>query len=137
MFLREFEIKNEENIIALALFGSYNTKSWIKNKSDIDVLILLNEKRDVSFEFQLEDELIPSLEEFFKYNNIHLTFLYINEFDSSLARCYIDSQDKIIIDYNREIDFRLYVNKYLRNNEWLDSLIKEDTKLLRRQNSQK
>ena len=137
MFLREFEIKNEDNIIALALFGSYNTKSWIKNKSDIDVLILLNEKRDVSFEFQLEDELIPSLEEFFKYNNIHLTFLYINEFDSSLARCYIDSQDKIIIDYNREIDFRLYVNKYLRNNEWLDSLIKEDTKLLRRQNSQK
>ena len=134
MFLREFEIKNEDNIIALALFGSYNTKSWIKNKSDIDVLILLNEKRDVSFEFQLEDELIPSLEEFFKYNNIHLTFLYINEFDSSLARCYIDSQDKIIIDYNREIDFRLYVNKYLRNNEWLDSLIKEDTKLLRREN---
>ena len=108
-----------------------------KNKSHIDVLILLNEKRDVSFEFQLEDELIPSLEEFFKYNNIHLTFLYINEFDSSLARCYIDSKDKIIIDYNREIDFRLYVNKYLRNNEWLDSLIKEDTKLLRRQNSQK
>ena len=137
MFLREFKIKNEENIIALALFGSYNTEAWINNKSDIDVLILLNEKRDVSFEFQLEDELIPSLEEFFKYNNIHLTFLYINEFDSSLARCYIDSKDKIIIDYNREIDFRLYVNKYLRNNEWLDSLIKEDTKLLRRQNSQK
>lgn len=132
MFLRDFEIKNEDNIIALALFGSYNTEAWIKNKSDIDVLILLNEKRDVSFEFELEDELIPSLEEFFKYNNIHLTFLYINEFDSSLARCYIDSQDKIIIDYNREIDFRLYVNKYLRNNEWLDSLIKEDTKLLRR-----
>ncbi|AWK51480.1 hypothetical protein DIC82_10755 [Clostridium beijerinckii] len=135
MFLREFKIKDKDkdNIIALALFGSYNTQAWIKNKSDIDVLILLNEKRDVSFEFELEDELIPSLEEFFKYNNIHLTFLYINEFDSSLARCYIDSQDKIIIDYNREIDFRLYINKYLRNNEWLDSLIKEDTKLLRRQ----
>lgn len=134
MFLREFEIKNKDNIIALALFGSYNTEAWIKNKSDIDVLVLLNEKRDVSFEFQLEDELIPSLEEFFKYNNIHLTFLYISEFDSSLARCYIDSNDKMIIDYNREIDFRLYVNKYLRNNEWLDSLIKEDTKLLRREN---
>ena len=39
----------------------------------------------------------------------------------------------MIIDYNREIDFRLYINKYLRNNEWLDSLIKEDTKLLRRE----
>lgn len=131
MFLREFKIKDEENIIALALFGSYNTEVWIKNKSDIDILILLNEKRDVSFEFQLEDELIPELEEYFNYNNIHLTYIYINEFDSSLAKCYIDSQDKIIIDYYREIDFRLYVNKYLRNNEWLDSLIKEDTKLLR------
>ena len=133
MFLREFKIRKEDNIIALALFGSYNTELWIENKSDIDILVLLTEKRDVSFEFQLEDELIQSLEEFFKYNNIHLTFLYISEFDSSLARCYIDSKDKIIIDYNREIDFRLYVNKYLRNNEWLDSLIKEDTKLLRRE----
>lgn len=132
MFLREFKIRKEDNIIALALFGSYNTELWIENKSDIDILVLLNEKRDVSFEFQLEDELIPSLEEFFKYENIHLTFLYISEFDSSLAQCYIDSDDKIIIDHNKEIDFRLYVNKYLRNNEWLNSLIKADTKLLRR-----
>jgi len=133
MFLKKFKIKNKDNIIALALFGSYNTEAWIKNKSDIDVLVLLDEKREVSFEFQLEDELTPTLEEFFDYNNIHLTFLYISEFESSLARCYVDSKDKIIIDYNREIDFRLYVNKYLRNNEWLDSLIKEDTKLLRRE----
>ena len=133
MFLKKFKIKNRDNIIALALFGSYNTEAWIKNKSDIDVLVLLDEKREVSFEFQLEDELTPTLEEFFDYNNIHLTFLYISEFESSLARCYVDSKDKIIIDYNREIDFRLYVNKYLRNNEWLDSLIKEDTKLLRRE----
>jgi len=133
MFLKKFKFKDEDNIIALAVFGSYNTRKWIKDKSDIDVLVLLNEKRDVSFEFQLEDELIPSLEEFFNYNQIHLTFVYISEFDSSLAICYIDSKDKIIVDYNREIDFRLYVNKYLRNNEWLDYLIKEDTKLLRRE----
>ena len=97
MFLKEFKVKDEDNIIALALLGSYNTEVWIKNKSDIDVLVLLDEKRDVTFEFRLEDELIPSLEEFFKYNNIHLTFLYISEFDSSLARCYIDSNDKMII----------------------------------------
>ena len=134
MFLKELMLEHKDNIIALAVFGSYNTKQWIKNKSDIDILVLLDERKGISFEFELEDELIPSLEKFFKYNNIHLTFLYINEFDSSLARCYIGSKDKIIIDYNREIDFRLYVNKYLRNNEWLDSLIKEDTKLLRREN---
>ena len=97
MFLKKFKIKNKDNIIALALFGSYNTEAWIKNKSDIDVLVLLDEKREVSFEFQLEDELTPTLEEFFDYNNIHLTFLYISEFESSLARCYVDSKDKIII----------------------------------------
>ena len=39
------------------------------------------------------------------------------------------SDMKAIVDYNKEIDFRLFVNKYLRSNEWLDCLIKEDTKL--------
>lgn len=132
MILKELKLTHKDNIIALALFGSYNTEHWIKNKSDIDILVLLNERRGVSFEFELEDELIPLLEEFYKYDNIQLTFLYINEFDSSFAKCYIDSKDKLILDINKEIDFRLYVNKYLRNNEWLDSLLKEDSKLLGR-----
>lgn len=132
MALKELEITIKDNIIALALFGSYNTNHWIKNKSDIDILVLLNERKGISFEFELEDKLIPILEEFYRYDNIQLTFLYINEFDSPFAKCYIDSKDKLILDTNKEIDFRLYVNKYLRNNEWLDSLLKEDTKLLRR-----
>lgn len=37
MVLREFDFEDKDNIIALALFGSYNTKSWIENKSDIDI----------------------------------------------------------------------------------------------------
>ena len=132
MFLKELEIKDKDNIIALALFGSYNTEQWVKYKSDIDILVLLNERKGVSFEFELEDKLIPLLENFYEYNNIQLTFLYLNEFDSIFAKCYIESKDKVIFDINKEIDFRLYVNKYLRNNEWLNSLIKEDTELLRR-----
>jgi Nucleotidyltransferase domain. len=44
MFLKELKIENKDNIIALALFGSYNTEQWIKNKSDIDILVLLNER---------------------------------------------------------------------------------------------
>lgn len=84
-----------------------------------------NEREGVSFE--LDDKLIPLLENFYEYNNIQLTFLYLNEFDSIFAKCYIESNDKVIFDINKEIDFRLYVNKYLRNNEWLNSLIKEDT----------
>ena len=125
-----FKIDSKENIIALAVFGSYNTESWMENRSDIDILILLNEKRGIEFEFKLEDDLLPNLEEFFSYSNIHLTFLYLNEFDSDLAKCYIESKNKLVLDFNKEIDFRLYVNKYLRNNEWISRLIKEDTELL-------
>lgn len=128
--LEGFKIESKENIIALAVFGSYNTENWIQNRSDIDILILLNEKRGVEFEFKLEDDLLPNLEEFFSYRNIHLTFLYLNQFDSNLAKCYIESKNKLILDFNKEIDFRLYVNKYLRNNEWINRLIKEDTELL-------
>ena len=51
----------------MALFGSYNTKQWIKNKSDKDILVLLNERKGVSFE--LEDKLIPLLESFYQYPN--------------------------------------------------------------------
>ena len=66
------------------------------------------------------------------FGKMQLTFLYISEFDSPFAKCYIDSTDKLILDISRKIDFRLYINKYLRSNEWLDTLLKEDTKLLRR-----
>ena len=33
--------------IALDLFGSYNTEQWIRNKSDIDILVLLDEKTEI------------------------------------------------------------------------------------------
>ncbi|SFD26641.1 nucleotidyltransferase domain-containing protein [Clostridium uliginosum] len=128
--IKDFKIDDTDNIIALAVFGSYNTENWLENRSDIDILILLKEKRGVEFEFKLEDELLSKLEDFFSYNNMHITFLYLNEFDSDLAKCYIESKNKIILDFNKEIDFRLYVNKYLRNNEWLNKLIRHDTELL-------
>ncbi|NFO04612.1 hypothetical protein FDB23_10855 [Clostridium botulinum] len=128
--MKDFKISNIDNVIALATFGSYNTENFMENRSDIDILILLNEKRGIEFEFKLEDELLTKLEEFFSYDNIHITFLYLNEFDSELAICYIKSNDKLILDLNREINFRLYVNKYLRTNEWLSNLIKYDTELL-------
>lgn len=37
MFLREVKIKDKDNLIDLALFGSYNTEAWIENKSDIEI----------------------------------------------------------------------------------------------------
>ena len=127
MLLKDLKIYNE-NIISMAIIGSYNTEYWRANRSDIDILVLLNKKTDVSIEFDLEDELIPVLEKYFNYNNIHLTFLYINDFEHPLALEYIKSNDKLVLNNEKEIDFRLYINKYRRNNQWLEDLIKRDLK---------
>lgn len=129
--LTNLNIINTENIISLAVFGSFETEFWIKGKSDIDILILLEKSDSLSLEFNLEDELTPLLQEYFSYDNIHLTFLYINEFESPLAVKYIESKNKFIIDPIKEIDFRLYVNKYKRNNQWLEDLIRQDNEILR------
>lgn len=104
---------------------------WIEGKSDIDILVVLESKKDVSFEFNLEDELTPLLQEYFSYDNIHLTFIYMNEFESPLAMEYINSKNKLIIDPIKEIDFRLYINKFKRNNKWLEDLIDKDNEILR------
>lgn len=127
MLLKDLKIYNK-NIISMAIIGSYNTEYWRANRSDIDILVLLNKKTDVSIEFDLEDELTPVLEKYFNYNNIHLTFLYINDFEHPLALEYIKSNDKLVLDNEKEIDFRLYINKYRRNNQWLEDLIKRDIK---------
>ncbi|MBS6184571.1 MAG: nucleotidyltransferase domain-containing protein [Clostridium celatum] len=127
MLLKDLKIFNK-NIISMAIIGSYTTEYWRVNRSDIDILILLDKKIDVSIEFGLEDELIPLLQKYFNYNNIHLTFLYMKDFEHPLALEYIKSNDKLVFDKEREVDFRLYVNKYRRNNQWLEDLIKRDIK---------
>ena len=124
--IKGLNITNEK-IISIAVIGSYNTEQWVKNRSDIDIIILLDKRIDVSIEFEIEDDLLPILEEYFGYDNIHLTFLYMNDFEEDLALEYIKSNNKLILDDNKEIDFRLYVNKYRRNNEWLEKIIKLDT----------
>lgn len=126
MLLKELKLEIE-GIISMAVIGSYNTKYWREDRSDIDILILLDKKIDVSIEFDLEDTLTPVLEKYFNYNNIHLTFIYMNDFANPLALEYIKSSDKLIFDFNKEIDFRLYVNKYIRNNQWISDLIERDT----------
>ncbi len=94
-------------------------------------MILLNKNLGVEFEFKIEDELLLGLQKFFEFDNIHIVFLYMNEFDNTIADSYLLSNNKIILDFEREIDFRMYVNKYHRNNEWLENIIKEDMKLMK------
>ena len=52
----------------------------------------------------------------------------MKDFEHPLATEYLKSNDKLILDENKEIDFRLYINKYKRNNEWLEYLINRDIK---------
>lgn len=126
MKIDNFKIDNKD-IISIAIIGSYNTEFWIKDRSDIDVVVLLDKKDDVSTEFEIEDYLLPKLQEYFNYEDIHITFLYMRDFEEDIARAYIYTANKLILDPNKEIDFRLYVNKYIRNNQWLEELIKRDT----------
>lgn len=132
--LKDLKLKNIENLISLAVFGSYGTRYWINNKSDIDILVLMESRVDITDEFELEEKLEPILKEYFEYDEIHFTFINMRDYDSIFARQYIDSHDKLIINKFKEIDFRLYVNKYLRNNDWLIRKEKEDTKLLEDKN---
>ena len=45
--IKDFKIDNTENIVSLCVFGSYNTEFWDENRSDIDILILLNKNLGV------------------------------------------------------------------------------------------
>jgi predicted nucleotidyltransferase len=53
--LKDLKIKNINNLISLDVFGSYGTKYWTNNKSDIDILVLMEKRENVIEEFDLED----------------------------------------------------------------------------------
>lgn len=115
----------DENIISLTLFGSYNTEFWYKEKSDIDILILIKYS-DFDLECRLEDYYYPLLKKYFQYDNIHFTFLPLNGFDTVFADIYIDFSDKVIFDIELHYDFLLYINKFNRVNENLINLVRRD-----------
>lgn len=128
--LKNLKIEDVDNLISLAVFGSYRTEYWKDGRSDIDILVLMEERNDVMDEFDLEEQLEPILKSYFQYDKIHLTFINIKDYDTTFARYYLESNDKLIINDFKEIDFRLYINKYLRNNEWLIKREEMDTKLM-------
>ncbi|MEG0308591.1 MAG: nucleotidyltransferase domain-containing protein [Clostridium sp.] len=134
--LKELEIPNIDTLIGIALFGSFKTEYWSEGRSDIDILVLLEYKKSISFEFNVEDILDPILKKYFSYNNIHITFLYMNEFDSPLAIQLIESENKLIVEDIKFMEFRLYVNKYIRNNQWLKDLVEKDKEILRRERNE-
>lgn len=94
--LSNLNIENDdENLISLTLFGSYNTKYWFEGKSDIDILALVK-KNDFDIEFEIENKYREVLKKYFNYDDIHFTFIGLNSFDSVFADIYINYNDKLI-----------------------------------------
>ena len=114
-----------DNVISLSLFGSYNTEHWINGRSDIDILVLVKHS-DFDIEFDIENYYRSRLKEYFKYDDIHFTFISLRDFDTVFADIYIDFEDKIIFDYESHYDFLMYINKFYRVNDGLIWLIKRD-----------
>ena len=124
--LSNLNITNDnENLISLTLFGSYNTKYWFEGKSDIDILALIK-KNDFNVEFEIENKYREVLQKYFNYDDIHFTFIGLNSFDTVFADIYIDYKDKLIFNIDLHYDYLMYISKFNRVNENLIKLVRED-----------
>ncbi|MDR5585991.1 MULTISPECIES: nucleotidyltransferase domain-containing protein [Clostridium] len=119
--LREFN-----SIVCIAQFGSYGTEYWIRDRSDIDLAVIV--KSNISFldTLDIEEELVELAMEYYNYDKIHLTFILFKEFESKYARIAVDSNNKYIVDEEAWYDFQHYVLKFVRNNERLEKILKID-----------
>lgn len=120
------KIRKHSEIIALCQFGSYGTEMWIKNKSDIDLLIVVGPKVTFLDTLNIEDDIKAIASEFYKYDNIHLTFILFSDFANKFARIAVDSDNKYILNEEKWYDFNHYVLKAARNNEKLERILKID-----------
>lgn len=123
-FIRK--VKEHNEIIALCEFGSYGTEYWIKDRSDIDLIIVVGPKVTFLDTLDIEDEIKELASEFYDYDNIHLTFVLFNDFSNKFARIAIDSESKYVLNDERWYDFNHYVLKAVRNNEKLEKTLKVD-----------
>ncbi|KYH32852.1 nucleotidyltransferase domain protein [Clostridium tepidiprofundi DSM 19306] len=115
-----------DNIIGICTFGSYNEECWDKNRSDIDVMILLNRELDWKKEIEIEEYLDSKLPNYFEHDNIHYTF--INEFVYPFSEIFICSNDKIIIREEEYLDYILGYSVFKRDREYLEIIREENLK---------
>lgn len=120
------KLKRNNKIVCISQFGSYKTEYWIKDRSDIDVAVVV--KPEVTFmdTLDIEDEIIALTTEYYNYDKIHFTFILFKDFSNKYARIAIDSENKFIVDEERWYDFQHYVLKFVRNNEKLEKILKID-----------
>lgn len=75
---------------------------------------------------EIEDDVLEIAREFYKYPNIHLTFLLFKDFHNKFAKIAIDSEKKYILNEEKWYDFNHNVLKYIRINERLNRNLKLD-----------
>lgn len=119
-------IKKINEVIAICEFGSYGTEYWIKGRSDIDLLVVTSPSVTFLDTFNIEEKLREIAIKFYKYDNIHLTFVLFNDFGNKFARIAIDSDKQYILNEERWYDFNHYVLKAIRNNEKLEKILRVD-----------
>ena len=119
-------LKTINGIVAVSLFGSYGSEFWIKDRSDIDIAVVLAPEVSFMNTLDMEDVIMPIFQDYFSYDNIHLTFIFWIDFPSKYARMATDSQEVYVVDENLWYDFKHYVCKYARNNREFERRLKID-----------
>lgn len=58
--IKDCQLNNEclKDVLSIGIFGSYHEECFDKNRSDIDVMILLKKELDFDEEFEIEDYLL-------------------------------------------------------------------------------
>ena len=120
------KLKELKSIVSVSQFGSYGTELWIKDRSDIDLAVVV--ERDVAYmdTLSIEDYILPIFREYYNYEKIHLTFILFKEFTNKYARMAVDSENVFIVHHNAWFDFQHYVLKHARNNREFERKLKID-----------
>lgn len=117
-----------KEIMAICTFGSYNEACFDKDRSDIDIMILLRKELQWEEEMEIEDYLQMILPDYFKHKNIHYTF--INDFVYPFSEIFIESKDKIIIQEEEYLDYILGYSCFKRDREYLEIIRESNLKYL-------
>ncbi|SFA79846.1 HepT-like ribonuclease domain-containing protein [Clostridium frigidicarnis] len=126
IMIKNCKIRSEKliDVIAIGVFGSYHEKAFDKNRSDIDIMILLSKSLEVDEEFEIEDYLQSILPKYFSHDNIHYTF--INGFNYPFSELLLISNNKIILNEEKYLDYVLGYATFKRDRENLEIIRTEN-----------
>lgn len=112
------DIEKLKDVIALCTFGSYNENCWDKDRSDIDIMVLLREELEWDLEVEIEDYLTEYFSQYLNHDNIHITF--IDNFVYPFGEIMIASTNKLILDTEKYLDYVLGYSAFKRDREYLE-----------------